>query len=69
MTHLLPAVGYELNMKPQTFNLYKRNKPYDPEYFYEAPQAPDVVTKTDTKSVEECVNKILNYLKEKQFIM
>ena len=36
---------------------------------YEAPQEPDVVIKTDIESVEECVSKILNYLKNKQFIM
>ncbi|MEW6327826.1 MAG: adenylyl-sulfate kinase [Thermodesulfobacteriota bacterium] len=36
---------------------------------YEAPEKPDVVIKTNIESVEECVNKILNYLRDKQFIM
>jgi adenylylsulfate kinase len=36
---------------------------------YEAPEKPDVVIRTNIESVEECVNKILNYLRDKQFIM
>ncbi len=36
---------------------------------YEAPQEPDVTIKTDVESIEECVNRIITYLGEKQLIM
>ncbi len=36
---------------------------------YEAPEKPDVVIKTNIESVEECVNKIVTYLRENQLIM
>jgi adenylylsulfate kinase len=35
---------------------------------YEAPEQPDLVIKTDIESAGECVNNILRYLREKQFI-
>jgi adenylylsulfate kinase len=36
---------------------------------YEAPEKPDVVINTDSESVEECVNKIITYLKDKELII
>ncbi len=35
---------------------------------YEAPEQPNLVIKTDIESARECVNNILRYLREKQFI-
>lgn len=35
---------------------------------YKEPQNPDILIKTDIESVDICVMKIINCLKEKQFI-
>ena len=35
---------------------------------YEPPEAPEVTLDTSTMSVEECVNQVISYLKEKQIL-
>jgi len=35
---------------------------------YEPPENPEIILETDKYSVEECIQKILNYLKEKEII-
>lgn len=54
--------------------MYKKARAGEIEYFtgvtdrYEEPKNPDIHLKTDLMPVEECVEKVLKYLKDKKFI-
>lgn len=64
----------EVCMQRDPKGLYKRAMKGEIKEFtgidapYEEPQNPDILIKTDIESVDICVMKIINCLKEKQFI-
>ena len=54
--------------------MYKRARAGEIKYFtgisdlYEEPSNPDIELKTNSKSVEECVNEVIRYLEDNDFI-
>jgi len=64
----------EVCEKRDTKGLYKKARAGEIKFFtgisdpYEKPKNPDIHLKTDQMSVEECVNKVIDYLKNKKLI-